>query len=116
MSAGATTDTPSRQELDRLQLELSSRSSVVHFAHAAVSMLLALIIAGMAAKLFWDIQPRYFYLGAAVWLLALGLAAYSVVRYLLGKRVLKVEARMYEELLALRRALRLDDPSALLPR
>lgn len=104
------------ENLERLQAELSTRESTAHFAHAAASMLAALIAAGAAAKLFWDLMVEHLYLGAAVWGVAVVLATYSVVRYRIGKRVLAVEARRYEELLAMRGALRLDDPSALLPR
>lgn len=105
-----------RDALKRLELELSSRASVVHFAHSAVSMVLAIIFAGAAGKLSWDLKPAHLYLAAAVGLLAVGLTSYSVVRYVLGKRMLALELARYEQMKALRRSLQLDDPSALLPR
>ncbi len=43
-----------RQELERLQKELEARESTLHFAHAGVSFLFALMLAAAAAKLFWD--------------------------------------------------------------
>ncbi len=104
------------RELDRLQEQLASRRSVVHFAHSAVSMVLAIIVSGAAGKLFWDLSVRYYLVAVPASALALALATYSVVRYVRGKRLARTELEKYRAMIELRRALRLDDPSALLPR
>ena len=104
--------------LAALQIELASRQSVVHFAHSAVSIILALIAAGTTAKMFWDLDIRpdteiYIYPVAALSFL---LFVYGFVRYVLGRRDLKQELVSFARLQALRRQLNLEDPSALLPR
>jgi hypothetical protein len=103
-----------REQLDSLQAELSSRSSIVHFAHTGVAMIAALIVAGAAGKLSWD-TPKYPQVGLGIGMLALGLCAYAVIHYRRGQRVLRYELERFELLKSLRRALHLDDPSALLP-
>jgi hypothetical protein len=104
----------SRAELDRLSEQLSARQSVTCFAQSAIALVLALIFAGTAAKLFWD-SLRTPLLGAAASALAAGLVVYAVIRYLRGKRLLRTELAGFERLQGLRRELKLDDPSALLP-
>jgi hypothetical protein len=101
-------------ELERLQKSLESRESTQFFAHAGVSSLAAIILAGAAAKLFWD-SVRVPILGFVVSAVSLFLAVYAVSRYRKGKRVLKQEVAQFESLKALRRALQIDDPSAQLP-
>jgi hypothetical protein len=102
------------QQLEQLQRELESRNSVRHFAHSGVSLILGLILAGAAGKLFWD-SIRTPFLGWSVSLLAIGAAVYSVTHYRRGKRALEGELVRFERLKGLRHALGLDDPSALLP-
>jgi hypothetical protein len=102
-------------ELESLQSQLSSRSSVSHFAHAAVSMALALIVGGASAKMFWDLDDEKLVFAVAVASLSVGLAVYSTTRYVLGRRKQQHELQQFRKLEALRRTLQLDDPSKLLP-
>ena len=102
-------------ELERLQKELESRRSIRHFARAGVSTLAAVIFAGAAAKLFYD-SARFPILGAVASAFCLGLASYAAHHYRKGKRLLRVELERFESLKALRRTLRIDDPSVQLPR
>jgi hypothetical protein len=104
-----------RQQLERLQKELEARESTIHFAHAGVSLLFALILAAAAVKLFWD-SIRLPILGIAAAVCSAALMVHSIRRYLRGQRALKWELQRYERLRALRRSLHIDDPSALLPR
>lgn len=115
--------TDGRDELQRLQAELASRRSIVHYAHAAVALLATLILGSAFLKLYTDQQRlvgwgRSEYRGAG--LLLLGVAAvalsYAIIRALLGRRRMKQEATQYARMLALRKQLNLDDPSALLPK
>ncbi len=103
-----------RLELERLQKKLEARQSTMHFAHSGIALLAAVILAGVAAKLFWDsLQPPV--LGIASAVLSAALVFYGTYRYVTGSRFLKEELRNYELLRALRRSLNIDDPSALLP-
>lgn len=104
-----------RIELERLQKELESRRSISHFAHAGISSLAAVIFAGAAAKLFYD-SVRFPVLGAVAALVCVALSAYAARHYWKGKRLLRVELERFESLKALRRTLRIDDPSVQLPR
>jgi hypothetical protein len=104
-----------RTQLDQLQESLSVRQSTTHFAHAGVSTIAALLIGGASGKLFYDsIRTPVLAWGAA--LLALGLLVYAFRNYRAGRKVLADELTRYASMLELRRQLRLDDPSALLPR
>jgi RsiW-degrading membrane proteinase PrsW (M82 family) len=109
----------SEQELqaqfERLQETLSSRQSTLHFAHAGVSTIVALLLGGAAAKLFWDSlrTPKLAFFVTAV---SVGLVVYAFVHFRKARRLLADELKQYGDLLELRRRLRLDDPSALLPR
>ena len=103
--------------LAALQRELASRQSVLHFAHSAVSTILALIAAGTTAKMVWDLDIRpeseiFVYPVAAF---SAGCFLYGFVRYLFGRAALKKELVSFAQLQALRRQLNLEDPSALLP-
>ena len=105
-----------RAEHDEVSALLHARRSIVHFAHAAISTFIGLIVAGTAAKLFWDFGPDE-NLG---WTLGLAgvagaLLLYAAIRSLAGRRALAVEMTWLERLHALRRALKLDDPRTLLP-
>jgi hypothetical protein len=89
------------QRLEKLQEELSARQSVLHFSHAAVSMILALILAGAAAKLFWD-SIRVPILGWVASAVSIGCAWYSVSRYRVGRRAYRDELARFESMKALR--------------
>ena len=105
-----------KQKLDQLQAELATRRSTTHFAHTAVTLTAALIVAGATGKLFWDARhPIVYaaaYLGTA---LSLGLVTYAVWQFGVGKRVLANELMRFEELKVVRKQLQLDDPASLLP-
>ncbi|WP_224366598.1 hypothetical protein [Hyalangium versicolor] len=104
-----------RSQLERLQERLATRQSILHFAHSAISFIVALIFSGAAAKLFWD-STKLPVLAFGATTLALALATYALVRYLKGRRELAEELKRYGDLLELRRQLNLDNPSTLLPR
>ena len=104
-----------RSQHERLQASLATRASVLHFAHAGVSLLVAMILSGAAAKLFWD-SVKVPYLGFVLVAVVLGLVSYSWVHYRKGRRELAGELKRYGDLLELRRQLQLDNPSQLLPR
>jgi len=102
-------------QMQQLQAELSTRESTRHFAHAAVSVMIASIFAGAAAKLFWD-SVRTPVLGFGAAALALGLVIYSTIHYRKARRLQRHELARFETLQQLRRSLHLDDPASLLPR
>ena len=106
-----------QQALEALQRELSARQSVLHFAHAAVSGIFALIGAGASAKMFWDFAggEREAWAIEVGWLAA-GIFIYTVVRFALGRRALKQELKSFAQLQSLRRQLNQDDVSLMLPR
>lgn len=110
--------TDPKADLATLQASLESRRSVLHFAHCAVSTILALIAAGTVAKIYWDldIRPDTEFLVVPVSVLSVVFFIYAGIRYVLGHRVLKVELVRFAELKSLREKLRVEDPSALLPR
>jgi hypothetical protein len=107
--------TAARAELDQLQSELADRRSIVHFAHSGVAVIVAMIFACAAAKLFWD-SAKLPYLGIGASAFALAATIYSLVQHGRAKRLRDEENAQFEKLQALRHALQLDDPSALLPR
>ena len=111
------------EQLERLQEALSTRQSTLLFAHAGVSFVVSVILGCATAKLFWDSAraPHVAWLGLAA---TVGLGLYGLVRYCQGalqcyygqgRTVLADELVRFETLLELRRRLRLDDPTALLP-
>jgi len=103
-----------QKQFEALQVELATRNSIKHFAHAGVAIIASLIVAGAAGKLAWDSYKNPL-LGVSVSLIALGLWIYAFVNYRVGARLLRTELERYESMMALRRALKLDDPVALLP-
>lgn len=103
-----------RTLLNELQGELADRASTTQFAHSGVSLVFALMLAGAAAKLFWD-SFHFPVLGVMAATAALGLSTYAVIQYLRGKRSLVNEMTMFDSVLDLRRGLGMDDPSVLLP-
>lgn len=105
-----------RRELDRLQAQIATRASILHFARGAVSVILSLMVFGLASLLRWGKgagEARAFALPVAI--LAAALSAYGLSRFWLGRRVYLRERALVEELRSLRRELKLEDPSALLP-
>jgi hypothetical protein len=103
-----------REQLRQLQDELASRRSIVHFAHAAVSTLMTLVAGGLLAHVLYQGQDVRF-----AWLLGVLCTvgvSYALVRSWVGRKWLRHEDRRFEALQAVRGALRLDDPEALLPR
>jgi hypothetical protein len=104
-----------RARLDELQASLATRQSTTHFAHAFVSTIAASLLGGAAGKLFFD-SLRTPVLAWAVAAASVGLLVYAFRRYRRGRQVLAEELKRYATLLELRRQLRLDDPSALLPK
>ncbi|WP_232293587.1 hypothetical protein [Stigmatella aurantiaca] len=104
-----------RSQLERLQGSLAARQSILHFAHAGVATFVAFILGGAAAKLFWDSQ-RLPVLGFTASAVALALLGYGLSHYLRGRRELSGELKRFGDMLELRRRLRLDNPTLLLPR
>jgi|CXWL01.1.fsa_nt_gi hypothetical protein len=105
-----------REEYAALQAQLATRRSIRHFAHAAISLLVSFTALATAAKLHLDYHyefPQYAY--AALGFAAL-LALYGAVCAVLGFVAHRKERAQFRLLQELRRALRLDDPSELLPR
>jgi hypothetical protein len=102
--------------LDVLQAELKARRSIFHLAHAAVSLLVAMVAAGTAARLFWDYEfDQLPVFGAAV-IVSFVMFVHGFIRWGLGRKALAREAVQFEELKRLRVVLGTDDPSMLLPR
>ncbi len=104
-----------RSQLERLQESLATRQSILHFAHTGVSFIVAMLVAGAAAKLFWD-SARVPVVAFGATAVSLGLVVYALSRYSKGRRAMAQELKGFEELLELRRQLKLDNPSQLLPR
>lgn len=104
-----------RVQLASLRAQLASRQSTVHFAHTGVSLVVAFIFAGAAAKLFWD-SIRFPRWGLVAALVALALVVYATVQYRRGRRALAHELSLFESLKGVRHSLRLDDPASLLPK
>ena len=103
-----------REELARLQSELASRDSTVHFAHAGVSTLASFIVGGATGKIYLD-AGHFWILPQVTGLLTVGLIVYAAVRYTKGRERHVQESARYERMMAIRRELQLDDPDALLP-
>ena len=105
-----------RRELDRLQDQVATRASILHFAHGVVSTILSLMSFGLAYLFGQDASARGN--GPFAWpaaILAAGLLAYAVWRFWLGRRAYVRELALFQQLRSLRRELKLEDPSALLP-
>src|SRR5262245_6803383 len=108
--------TEDRSRLDTLQAELNARRSTFHFAHAAVSLLIAVLTGCTGAKYYWDYRLEELPTLSAVVGLSAALFVYGFVNWAMGRRALKRELTLFDELKGLRQNLGLDDPSALLPR
>ena len=103
---------PVRAEHDAVLTSLSTRVSTMHFAHAAVSILISVALAGTAGKFWWDhwaTNPEW-----ASWffgLTALALA-YAGLRLALGARANGKERLLLTRLRALRKELGVDAPAS----
>jgi hypothetical protein len=104
-----------RARLPQLQAALAVRQSTTHFARAGVALVASAVFTGAAAKLFWD-SIRFPVLGALSALVALGLIIFAWIQYRRGTVHHRRELELFASLQAVHRALRLDDPGALLPR
>lgn len=105
---------PSR--LEALQANLNARKSIFHFAHAAISLLVASIAAGTGGRLFYDHGVAELPLLGATALVAVVMYVHGFVRWGFGRKALEREAVQFAELKELRATLGLDDPNVLLPR
>ena len=104
-----------RARLPELQEQLAVRQSTTHLARAGVALVASAVFTGAAAKLFWD-SIRFPVLGAVAAVLAAALIAFAWVQYRRGMVHYRREMELFASLQAVHRALRLDDPGALLPR
>jgi len=102
-----------RAEHDAVLASLHTRSSTLHFAHAAVSFFFAISLGGSAGKLWWDYsvdEPTW-------WMIAGCLSAaaftYSMVRLVLATRSYRSERTQVDRLLSLRKEIGLDAPLSL---
>ncbi len=103
---------PVRAEHDAVLTSLSTRVSTMHFAHAAVSILISVALAGTAAKLWWDFwstNPEWASGFFGLMALALG---YAGLRLWLGARANGKERLLLTRLLALRKELGVDAPAS----
>ncbi|HEY8212323.1 MAG TPA: hypothetical protein VIG99_32795 [Myxococcaceae bacterium] len=106
-----------RRELDRLQAQIATRASITHLARGAVSTIFALMIYGMAGLFEWGKDNVF---NAAPYALPVAVAAsalmiFALSRFWLGYRAHLREVVLFAELQSLRRELKLEDPSMLLP-
>ena len=107
---------PNREALDRIQAGLAERKSIGHFAHAAVAIVWGLISAGAAGKMLWDLRVELIEFTRPIMVMATLLLLYGLVHWLLGRRELVKELEQFAKMRSMRAQLKLDDPSALLPR
>lgn len=114
LNHAATVNDTSRH--DALQAELKARKSIFHLAHAAVSLLVAMVAACTAARLFWDYELQELPLFGAALIVSLVMFVHGFVRWGIGRRAMDRENAQYAELRALRATLGIDDPEMLLPR
>jgi len=105
-----------RRELDRLQAQIATRVSITHLARGAVITIFSLMIYGLAALFEWGKTPRLMPYAPAVAGVASLLMLVALSCFWLGYRAHLREVVLFAELLSLRRELKLEDPSALLPR
>ena len=104
---------PVRTEHDAVLSSLSTRESTRHFAHAAVSILISVALAGTATKLWWDFwssNPEWASSFAALTALVL---SYAGLRLILGARANGLERIQLVRLRELRKTLGVDAPASL---
>lgn len=102
-----------RAEHDAVLTALSTRESTRHFAHAAVSVLFAIALAGTAAKLWWDFWPNHPEWVVSCIGLTLLFLGYAGARLLIGARANGKERVQLDRLRELRKALGVDAPASL---
>lgn len=102
--------------LAALQAELNARRSIFHLAHAAVSLLVAMVAACTGARIFWDYEFSELPLLGAALIVSIIMFMHGFVRWGIGRRAMEKENAQYAELRALRDSLGIDDPNVLLPR
>jgi hypothetical protein len=105
------------RQLERLQAQIATRLSITHLARGAVATVFSLMIYGAAALFEWgkntiDVAP-YALPVAGV---ASALFLFALSRFWLGYRAHLREVVLFAQVQSLRRELKLEDPSALLPR
>lgn len=103
------------RQLEALQQRLASRKSIIHFARGAVASLLGCMLLGGSIKLWLDLPSGKALLGVPGFVLSAAVFAFAVVNLVRGQRLVVRERASFETMLSIRRVLRLDDPSALLP-
>ena len=106
---------PVRAEHDAVLSSLSTRESIRHFGHAAVSILVAVALTGTALKLWWDYWGTNPEWAAGFGALAGLVLIYAAVRLVLGARANTRERVQLVRLLALRKTLGVDAPASITP-
>jgi len=104
-----------RRELDRLQAQIATRLSITHLARGAVSTIFSLMIFGLAGLFEWGKTPRTVPYALPIAVAASLLLLFALSRFWLGYRAHLREVVLFAELQSLRRELKLEDPSMLLP-
>lgn len=99
-----------RAEHDQVLVSLSTRVSTLHFAHAAVSLFVAIILFATAGKLWWDFWISYPEVTVACAAAGTLVLLYAAVRLTLGLLASGREKLQLTRLLHLRRDLQLDAP------
>lgn len=102
-----------RQRLAELQEQVKSRSSVLHYTHGAVSLLLCSMFGGAGVRLWWEYGPTPWAMTAS--LVGIALFVYAAVRLVLGRSAMSLEKQRFAELQTLRKRLGFDEPSSMLP-
>lgn len=106
---------PVRAEHDAVLSALSTRESIKHYGHAAVSILVAVALTGTATKLWWDYWGTNPEWAAGFGALAALILSYAAVRLVLGARANTRERVQLVRLLELRKTLGVDAPASLTP-
>lgn len=104
-----------RAEYDATLSSVSTRSSTLHFAHAAISLFIGLIGLATAGKLWFDYADEYGTPTMVLGAVATSVVVYAFIRYVLGQKALGFELTAFSKLQRLRGELGFDDPRALLP-
>lgn len=102
-----------RNEHDAVLSSLSTRESTRHFAHAAVSVLVAVALAGTAGKLWWDYWGTNPEWAASCMGLTVLCLVYAAARLVLGARANGKERVQLGRLRELRKELGVDAPASL---
>lgn len=105
-----------RQEHDELLSRLSTRRSTEHLARGAASALMAVVVALLAGKVWWDVGDVHPEWAVLCGVLSAAAFIYAGLCLGLGRRCLREELSELERLNRMRRSLCLDDPSLMLPK